>query len=414
MYNVFRLKDISNFSELYSYIYLLRRMIELILLDTNYVSPLLIEVLSKSRKTIYDVTHQRFLRTPLSFQSFDDKDSILMNAEIGIETLNEFLPTHRLTTLANLFNNKVALRKLLASKYPNFFYESYHFEQLKRADIENLPYPVVLKPIFGYYEGGGVCKCNNANQLRAYMNVFKGNNGTGDGHLLIEQYIVGQQYAIDYYYDEAGDPVILNIFTLHVKDSEHMSNRIYYTSKEVLSSTLDKFYTYLKNFGENFRLMNMPLHMELRITVKGEIVPIEINALQFAGKGTTELGYYAYQINPYEYYINKHKPDWEQVISDMDDAIYSFTCAEIDPAITYSQVECINHDALKQEFKEIIDYRVLPSETSVTFAVVFFKSPSIEEHQQILNLDFMEFVTLKNTNQAKENVSGEKVKVHSS
>lgn len=413
MYNIFRLKDVLNFMGLCSYIYLLWRMIGLILLDTNYVSPLLIEVLSESRKTIYDVIHQRFLRKPLPFQFLDDKDSILMNAEIGIETLNEVLPKHRLTTLANLFKNKAAFRKLLASKYPDFFYKSYQFEQLNREEIDNFPYPIVIKPVFGY-GSEGVCKCNNANQLRAYMKVLECNNGAGNVQLLIEQYIDGKEYAIDYYYDEAGNPVILNIFTRNFKDSEDVGDRIYYTSKEVMSSTLTKFYTYLKNFGENFQLMNMPLHIELRIILKGEIVPIEVNPLRFAGEGTTELGYYAYQINPYEYYINKRKPDWEQVISDMDDAIYSFTCAEIDPAITYSQVERIDHDALKKEFKEIVDYRMLPIETRTTFAVVFFKSPSIEEHQHILNLDFMQFVALKNTNQAKENVRSEKVKVYPS
>ena len=388
-------------------------MINLILLDTNYVSPLLVEVLSESHKTIYDVIHQRFLRKPLSFPFFDDKDSILMNAEIGMETLNEFLPTHRLTTLANLFKNKAAFRKLLASKYPDFFYKSYFFEQLKRADIANFPYPIVIKPVFGY-GSEGVCKCNDANQLRAYMKVFECNNGASNVQLLVEQYIDGQEYAIDYYYDEAGDPVILNIFTRNFKDSEDVGDRIYYTSKEVMSSTLSKFYTYLKNFGENFRLMNMPLHMELRITLKDEIVPIEINPLRFAGEGTTELGYYAYQINSYEYYINKRKPDWEQVISNMDDAIYSFTCAEMDPSIKCSQVERINHDALKKEFKEIIDYRVLPIETRTTFAVIFFKSPSIEEHKHILELDFMKFVALKNINQAEEKVRSEKVEVYPS
>ncbi len=344
---------------------------------------------------------------------FDDKGSVVMNEELGIETLNEFLPTHRLTTLANLFKNKVAFRKLLASKYPNFFYKSYDFEQLKRVDIENLPYPIVLKPVFGY-GSEGVCKCNDANKVRAYMKEFECSDGASDMQFLIKQYIDGQEYAIDYYYDETGNPVILNIFTRNFMDSEDIGNGIYYTSKKVMSSTPSKFYTYLKNFGKNFRLMNMPLHLKLRITVKGEIVTIEINPLRFAGEGTIELVYYAYQINPYEYYINKRKRDWEQVISNMDDAIYSFTCAEINRDIKRSQVERIHHAALKKEFKEILDYRVLPIESRTTFAVIFFKSPSIEEHKHILNLDFMKFVTLKNINQAKEKVSIEKVEVYSS
>ncbi|WP_431027495.1 ATP-grasp domain-containing protein [Lysinibacillus sp. LZ02] len=366
----------------------------MILLDTTYVSPLLIEVLSAHEETIYDVKHQQFLKAPCIFQSIEQNESIIMNAEIGLNLLNELLPEHRLTTLANLFKNKIAFRKLLASKYPDFFYQSCSFEQLKTMNVDELPFPIVLKPIFGY-GSEGVYKFNDGQAMTLFMNTYEQVNGREKEQFIIEQYIDGREFAIDFYYDEDGEPVVLNIFARNFKDSNDVGDRIYYTSKAIIKSTIHMFERYLKNFGENFQLKSVPLHIELRLTPSHEIIPIEINPLRFAGEGTTELGYYAYGINPYEYYFLKRQPNWEGIISKMDDAIYSFTCAEIDQHVDPSHIEHIDHTELKKQFNEVLDYRVLPLEGRTTFAVVFFKSPSEEEHTYILNLDFMQFITYK-------------------
>ncbi|WP_332649971.1 ATP-grasp domain-containing protein [Lysinibacillus sp. 54212] len=365
----------------------------MILLDTSYVSPLLINTLSQTEKPIYDVTHQQFLKGDFAFRAFGQDHSIIMNAEIGVNTLNEFLPDHNLTKMANLFKNKLAFRKSLASKYPDFFFQSCSLKELKQLRVSELPYPIIVKPIFGY-GSEGVNKINNSQAMTNYINTLA-ENRIVDERFILEQYIEGNEYAIDCYYNEHGEAVILNVFTRSFKDSNDVGDRIYFTSKEVIRSTIPMFTQYIQHFGENYRLKNIPIHIELRVTPSNDIIPIEINPLRFAGEGTTELGYYAYQINPYDYYIHNQKPDWDKVIAEMDDAIYSFTCAEIEKEMEPSIIDVIDHDALKKEFNEILSYRVLPLIGRSTFAVIFFKSPNVQEHGHILHLDFQQFIKCK-------------------
>lgn len=366
----------------------------MIFLDTRYVSPLLTKALSTCEEPIFDVTHGCFLSAAPNFQEIDYSVSMIMNAEIGMEALNEFLPEHHITRMANIFKNKMAFRKLLASKYPDFFYQSCTFTELKEMDVNALPFPIVLKPIVGY-GSEGVYKFNDSKSLENFIHTYQTMKAEQEMEFILEQYIDGNEFAVDFYYDEAGEPVILNIFARKFKDSNDVGDRIYYTSKDTLSSYMTPFYQYLKDFGESFHLKMMPLHIELRVNVAQQIVPIEVNPLRFAGEGTTELGYYAYDVNPYDYYFNRRKPDWESILSNMDDAIYSFTCAEVEKGVEPSQVEAIDHSALKKEFQEILDYRMLPLDGRATFAVIFFKSESDAEHEHILNLDFMNFITCK-------------------
>lgn len=71
----------------------------------------------------------------------------------------------------------------------------------------------------------------------------------------------------------------------------------------------------------------------MRIDRDGQIFPIEVNPLRFAGIGTNELGVYAYGINACEYFFKQQKPDWGNIVNQMNDSIYSFCCAEIDASI---------------------------------------------------------------------------------
>ncbi len=366
----------------------------MIFLDTRYVSPLLTNTLTTVRETIFDVTHGCFLSAASPFQEWNICTGIMMNAEMGMEALNEFLRDHHVTKMANIFKNKMAFRKLMASKYPNFFYRSCTLSELQENTGKDLPFPIILKPIAGYCSKG-VYKFNDSRSLAQFIHTYQTIDAAENTQFLIEEYIVGKEFAVDFYFDKEGEPVLLNIFERKCKDSNEMGGRICYTSKKVLSTYIEPFYHYLKEFGESFHLKMMPLHIELRVNTRQEIIPIEVHPLRFADEGTTELGYFAYGVNPYEYYFSQRKPAWNNIIAAMDDSIYSFARAEMDQGLAPEQIKKIDHYSLKEEFKEILDYRILPLDGRATFAVIFFKSENEAEHDHIVNLDFMDFITCK-------------------
>lgn len=366
----------------------------MIFLDTRYVSPLLKNTLTTVKETIFDVTHSCFLSTAPSFWDLEICTGVMMNAEIGMKALNEFLPNHYVTNMANIFKNKVAFRKLMDSKYPDFFYQSCTLSQLQKGAVKDFPFPIVLKPIADHSRQY-VCKFENSNSLERFIHTYRTTGAPDHMEFMIEEYVEGKEFAVDLYFDQDGDPVILTIFARKFKDGSDMGAGITYTSKAVLSAYMAPIYHYLKEFGMSLNLKMMPLHIKLRVNAMQHMFPIEVNPLRFAKEGTAELGYFAYGVNPYEYYFSRRKPSWDNIIAAMDDSIYSFICAEMEKGVDALHIEEVNHDALKREFKEILDYRMLPLDGRTAFAVIFFKSPNEAEHDRILKLDFMQFISCK-------------------
>lgn len=52
---------------------------------------------------------------------------------------------------------------------------------------------------------------------------------------ILEEFIHGEEYAIDAYYDENGKVVILNIMKHDFSSTSDVSDRLYYTSKEIIN-----------------------------------------------------------------------------------------------------------------------------------------------------------------------------------
>jgi len=211
--------------------------------------------------------------------------------------------------------------------------------------------------------------------------------------VIIEELIQGEEYAVDAYFTKEGKPVILNLFKRLFANDRDMSDRIYYTSKQVLKETMAPIAAFLDKLGEIDSLASFPLHFEVRITKEGQVVPIEVNPFRFAGIGTTELGVHAYGINVYDYYFNQLEPNWEEKIEAMDDAIYSFLCAEFDPAISLESIRTVDHERFQQQFNEILDYRYMNYKEYPIFSVVFFKQSTLDENKRLLTLNLSDFIT---------------------
>ncbi|MGN7479085.1 ATP-grasp domain-containing protein [Solibacillus silvestris] len=381
----------------------------MILLDTTYVSPLLAETLINKKTTIFDIQQQVFLnRKSEEAQNpgdvFQQEELMIMNSEEAVQILNEYYAESNVTKMANLFKNKFAFRKRLADNYPHFFFLETTSAEMGQIDLNALPYPVIFKPTVGY-SSAGVYRIEDAREFESIIGKLEEtmkqssenySKGVLDSEtFIIESYIEGQEFAIDLFFDENNNPVVLNLFARMFKDDKDMSDRIYYTSKLVLQSYLAAITEYLQGLGEIFDLRKMPLHVELRMNDKGIIVPIEINPLRFAGAGTTELGSFAYGVNPYEYFFEQRKPDWPALINAMDNKIYNFTCAEFTGEAKIDDGLLIHHNLLQEQFPHILEYRHIPYDKGTTFAVIFFSSDSLAQNEHILSLDFMEYVEQK-------------------
>ncbi len=364
----------------------------MIFLNTTYVSPLLQQALLDNEVAVFDLQQQSIIRP-------SEKRTVgILNAENAFSAYKAHNPHTQATQLAELFKNKIAFRKHLATHHAGFFFKELTFEELHTIDASALSYPLIIKPAEGY-SSVGVYRIDDAtnfeqtlNKLEETMLAATDVDTLHNQLYLLESYISGQEFAVDMFYNDALEPVILNIFTRMFKDAHDMSDRIYYTSKEVMSQNLAPITSYLKEVKDVFDIQEpMPLHIELRIDESGHIMPIEVNPLRFAGEGTTELGYFAYNVNPYDYFFQNKKPDWPALLEQMDEQVYCFTCAAFETMPTEDEQYDINHEQLKKHFSNILEYRHLPKEAGSTFAVIFYGCDSLDALQPILSLDFDAF-----------------------
>ncbi|MDD1505844.1 ATP-grasp domain-containing protein [Lysinibacillus sp. CNPSo 3705] len=384
----------------------------MIILDRPYVSELLADTISKNKIPVIKL-NEVFIpnESTINLKKVDDllielekgNSPILFNSENGLNILSKYAPNHYLTTVTDILKNKVTFRKTLSRHYTDFFFTEVSLKELEELDPSALPFPIIVKPVIGY-SSIGVHRIDKVEeyketikQLKFEMEVTSSEypiEVINNQSFIIEKLIEGDEYAVDVYFTEDGEPVILNLFKRMFRHEKDMSDRIYYTSKQVINESLNKIQEFLRTISSFFALKSAPIHIEIRID-KDQIVPIEVNPLRFAGIGTNELGVHAYGVNACEYFFKQEKPDWENIVNQMDDSIYSFCCAEIDASIDCKQVVSINHEAFKLNFGEILEYRPMNVNESSTFAVIFHKSPDLNENRRLLNLDLNQYITLK-------------------
>ena len=384
----------------------------MIILNESIVSPILLKVLEEQQIPVLEqgqwgdtLTSEKLniQKDTEFFKSMEKDKRILTNSENGITLLGHFQPDSNEYIWSKLLKDKSQVRNLTKSLYPDFYFQDIDLSMISELDINQIPFPVVIKPNIGY-SSVGVHKVKNeqdwyiaVNQLKADLLHSGGlydSEVVGSQTVLIEEWIQGEEYAIDGYYNQDGEPVILNVFKRSFKDDYDTSDRIYYTSKLAIDEIYHDALKFMKNIQTVLPLRNYPVHFEIR--KKGSrVIPIEINPLRFAGAGTTDLGDHAYGMNMYEHYFSGTKPDWNRILEEMDDRIYSFFFAEVPLEINLEDVARIDHDGLLHEFEHVLEYRQLPFQNDRSMAIIFYRSEDLNENLQLLHLDLIPYLTIK-------------------
>lgn len=385
----------------------------MILLDEEIVSPLLIETINQLHVPVFKKQNTQEAIGGMSKEEFlsqiNENKKILTNSESCLSWLETYAPDSEQNRWSKQLKDKGMFRQLLSKMYPDYFYTVIQLDELENMTPEDIPFPVVIKPAKGY-SSVGVHKIKTKDQWKSSIDRFMsdllmakniyGKEVVDGESILIEKWIHGDEYAVDGYYDSNGNPVILNIFKHLYKDEYDTSDRIYFTSRKMIREVLNDMYLFMEKFKEIFPVKNFPIHFEVR-KHHDSIVPIEMNPLRFAGAGTTDLGYYAYQTNGYKHYFEETIPDWEAILDSQDENIYGFCCAEVPIDVSLNFIESIDHESFKEQFTTILDYREIHAANDRTFAIVFFKSENMKELDHLLKMDLRPYIKLKDVKSAK-------------
>jgi hypothetical protein len=324
-------------------------------------------------------------------------------SENSIDWIYNNIPDEKLISSINMMKDKVKFRELLNDLYPDFFYKEIAFLDLKKLDFRELSVPLIIKPSVGFFSIGVYTVTNEQdwnfaiNGIIASMQGWKEkfpDNVVSNSTFILEQYINGDEYAIDAYYDENGQAVILNIMRHDFTSILDVSDRLYYTGKEIIEENLQDFTNFLNEANKHINARNFPLHAEVRID-SGRIMPIEFNPMRFAGWCCTDLVYFAFRFKTYEYYFENIKPDWATLLQGKENKLYSLIV--LDKPEDFKAGDEFDYDKVYNRFDKVLNLRKLDYNKKPVFGFLFTETDlkNREELDYIIKSDLKEFVIKK-------------------
>jgi hypothetical protein len=386
------------------------------LLEKPYASDFLIKTIRENKYKVVATPEAMELLNDktLSWISEDDaarelkekpETPLYTNSENALAWVADHLQGSEVARQSQLFKDKFRFRELIKDLYPNFLFRTVALNEIQQLNIEEGTFPFVIKPSVGFFSiGVHVVKdgddWENAKKeldINRLENLYP-QNVLDTSTFIIEEYIEGEEYAIDCYFNQKGEVVILNILHHKFSSGADTSDRVYSTSKKIILQHKEDFGKFLQKIGKKAKLKNFPAHVEVRINERGEINPIEINPGRYGGWCTTaDLLGLAFGYNSYEYYQENDKPDWDKIFKGNEEKKYSIIVLNNNSGYESEEIEHFDYELLGRDFEKPIEIRKLDPGKFSVFGFVFVEtSPGFEEElDRILVSDLRKYITLR-------------------
>ncbi|MDP2090102.1 MAG: ATP-grasp domain-containing protein [Candidatus Gracilibacteria bacterium] len=235
--------------------------------------------------------------------------------ELLVNTVNELKKElgHSLSDDSNIFRNKFLQRDLIQkhNKELGIKFIKGTPENLDLKLIEKkVGYPFMLKPVDGV-QSSGVAKINDKEDFQKYLDEYKDFHdrlkvrGVDNKELIVEEFIDGNIYSIDYFVTNYGiahisKPVKVRLgIDVGVNDYCNIARII--TEKTEGEFKGKRLKAFVNSTVLATGIRNTFVHHEFKINSKGELKTIELNGR--IGGGRLELLKRAYDFNLYELLI---------------------------------------------------------------------------------------------------------------
>ncbi|RZS98282.1 ATP-grasp domain-containing protein [Cecembia calidifontis] len=329
------------------------------------------------------------------------------NSENSIAWIKQHLSDTSLPEKIETFKNKFRFRQLIQEAYPDYFFSAAQLSDLRKMDVSAFKFPFIIKPAIGFFsiavhkvdkvEDWPEIVSKIEEQIKKTSNLYP-QEVVSDTEFIIESYIKGEEYAFDCYFNEKGEPTILNVLH-HVFMSEaDVSDRVYTSSKAIIERLSPAIMEFLHLVGKKIDLRNFPLHIEIRETAPGKIIPIEVNPMRFGGWCTTaDLTWFTYGINSYEYFFKSQKPDWEKVFKGRENKKYSLILLDNQSDVPQESIAYFNFDTLAKDFENPLHVRKVNMDKFGVFGFLFTETSEGNEREldEILHSDLKKYMVLK-------------------
>ncbi|WP_372808965.1 ATP-grasp domain-containing protein [Pontiella sp.] len=328
-------------------------------------------------------------------------------SENCLEWIGKQLPGSALHESIRSFKDKARFRRETAELFPRFFFAEFALDELAGVDVLTFPGRVVLKPAVGFFSMGVHVVSSQDEWDEAVASICANlaecetlypSEVVEWGRFIVEEYIAGDEFALDAYYDEAGTAQVMGILHHHFASVDDVSDRVYCTSKQIVADHLEAFRVFAQTVGSCLRIKNFPVHIELRRQEDGRLVPIEFNPMRFGGWCTTgDLTRAAFKYDPYVAYHLNRPPDWTELLASKGDEIHSLVVLDNSTGWAGEAIESFDYEAVAGAFEKTlelreVDYRRFPV---FGFLLTETRADRTDELDRILHNDLRSFTTKK-------------------
>ena len=386
------------------------------LIDKPYVSDFLIQTLKENNYPVVATKVARELVADTSLNWIGEKEAIASlktnpaqrrysNSEIALSWIDTHLGESELSKQINFLKDKAAFREQIKVLFPDFKFQKIKFENIQDISSEELPFPFVIKPSVGFLSLGVHIVKDENDWARAKEELTPQNlksifpkNVLDTSHFVLEDFIQGEEYAVDYYHNDKGEVILLNVLHHVFASGSDTSDRVYSTSKAIMNQHKAELEQFLGAVGNTLNLKNFPAHAEVRIDEKGNIVPIEINPLRFGGWCTTaDLSGIALGLNSYKYYFENACPNWDAVFQGKENSIFSIVVLDNNSGIKPNDIAEFDYKTLAHDFDNPISIRELDINEYPLFGFVFAETDPENKREllDILTSDLRKYILVR-------------------
>ena len=331
--------------------------------------------------------------------------SLYSNSENALAWIDQYYGESELSNQLQVLKNKVKFRELIKELFPGFYFRQISIEEIQQLSDDEIRFPFVIKPAVGFFSIWVHIVENEKDWIKAkselrpekLKSIFP-ENVLNTRNFIIEEFIRGEEYAIDYYYDNNGDAVLLNVLHHLFSSGTDTSDRVYTTSKAIIEKYKIDLEDFLSKIGKELHLKNFPAHAEVRIDENGKIIPIEVNPLRFGGFCTTaDLLGVTLGFNEYKCFCENKKPDWDTIFKGKEDKIFSVIVLDNNSGIIPSDILRFNYSDLAKDFEKPVLIRELDINNYPLFGFAFIESAASnkKELNDILTSDLRKYIMLK-------------------
>nr|VFK24159.1 MAG: ATP-grasp domain-containing protein [Candidatus Kentron sp. LFY] len=364
----------------------------------NFTSHLLYEL--EGHFGIRILTEEELRKSDISFGR-NDKLFVPSQSSLDIvmERLNDSERLHALEELSD----KTRCRSLTEPMFPDFQFSRMELSEMDE-DTFSPRRKYVIKPEKGFF-GIGVrtlesprdihaIKEEIRKELEANSRFFPESIFSGE-RMIIEEFIEGEEYAVDMFYSEEGRPIPVNLAHHPLPRRREYDHVLYYTNHRIFQEIVGRAESFFTRLGAILDLRTFPIHAEFRITEAGDLLPIELNPLRYGGFGMADLTYWSFGQCPYYSFFQDRAYDWDKIWdARRRNRHYAWILAYKGTGVDTDGIAIKDVHARLRRFigdESLIHYQGLDYRTNPVFAIAYLAEEEEQRLEKWLDVEFRDF-----------------------